>query len=107
MSDDAIVQFDVATPLGFSVRVTKAYWEMLVRVKHPAMAGREQQVQDALTAPDEVRRSRTDEAVFLFYKSDGEHRWVCAVCKRTNGDGFLITAYLTDAVKEGERIWPE
>lgn len=25
--------------------------------------------------------------------------------KRLNGDGFLITTYPTDAIKEGERIW--
>jgi hypothetical protein len=33
-------------------------------------------------------------------------RWVCAVAKRLNEDGFLITTYPTDAIKEGERIWP-
>jgi len=27
--------------------------------------------------------------------------WVVAVTKRLNGDGFLITAYQTDAIKEG------
>jgi hypothetical protein len=107
MSDDADVEFEVTTPLGFTVRVSRAYWEVLVRIKHPAMLGREQDVQDALTGPDEVRRSRTDDGVLLFYKSEGERRWVCAVCKRTNGDGFLITTYPTDAIKEGERIWPE
>ena len=28
-----------------------------------------------------------------------------AVAKRLNGEGFLITAYPTDAIKEGEQIW--
>jgi len=31
---------------------------------------------------------------------------VCAVIKElAETSGFLITAYLTDAIKEGDRIW--
>lgn len=99
--------FEVETPLGFRVRVGRAYWEFLTSVKHPAMAGREMEVQATLAEPDEIRRSRNDPDVLLFYKASGDQRWVCAVCKRLNGDGFLITAYPTDAIKEGDRIWPE
>jgi hypothetical protein len=38
MADDAIL-FVASTPLGFQVRVTGAYWEIIVTVKHPVMAG--------------------------------------------------------------------
>ena len=71
------------------------------------MAGRETEVVEALGAPDEDRGSRSDSDVYLFYKSSGARRWVCAVA-RNEGDltGFLITAYPTDAIKEGDRIWP-
>jgi hypothetical protein len=31
--------FEVATPLGFSVRVSRAHWEAIVTIKHPVMAG--------------------------------------------------------------------
>ena len=79
----------------------------ITTIKHPAMAGREALVQEPLASPDEVRISRSDEAVYLFYKAERDRRWVCAVAKRLNGEGFLITAYPTDAVKEGERIWPK
>ena len=30
--------FDVSTPLGFRVRVTRAYWELIVTVKPPVKA---------------------------------------------------------------------
>ena len=100
------ILWEVTTPLGFRVRVTHAYWEVIITLKHPVMAGREADVQAALTSPEEIRRSRSDPAVFLFYKRKGAIRWVCAVARRLNGDGFLITTYLTDVVKEGERIWP-
>ena len=100
--------FDVVSPLGFRVRVTKRYWSFIVSVKHPAMLGREDEVCAALTAPNEIRQSRFDSEVYLFYSAIAESRWVCAVAKRQSPqDGFLITAYPTDAIKEGDRIWPK
>jgi hypothetical protein len=99
--------FEVQTPLGFRVRVTRAYWELITTIKHPAMAGREKDVEATLVEPAEIRRSRSDPEVFLFYSVERARRWVCAVARRQNGDGFLITAYPTDAIKEGEKIWPK
>jgi hypothetical protein len=97
--------FEVATPLGFSVRVMRDYWELIVTIKHPVMRGREADVQNTLREPDEVRRSRNDPAIYLFYRIERPKRWICAVAKRLDGDGFLITTFPTDAIKEGEQIW--
>ena len=36
--------FEIATPLGFIVRCTRAYWEFIVTQKHPALTGREQDI---------------------------------------------------------------
>ena len=97
----------MSTPLGFRVRVTRAYWEVIITIKHSVMAEREADVQVALASPDEIRQSKSDADVLLFYKRTGAHRWVCAVARRLNSDGFLITAYPTGVMKEGERIWPK
>lgn len=99
--------FDVATPLSFRVHVTNAYWQVIVGVKHPVMTGREADVEETLRNPVEIRVSRIDPAVHLFYRVEKPGRWICVVAKRTNGDGFLVTTYPTDAVKEGETIWPK
>jgi len=104
--DDLDIYFDALTPLGFRVRVTVSYWKLIVTVKHPVMAGRESEVQEALQNPDEIRASRNDPAVYLFYKAERAKRWVCAVAKRLDGEGFLITTFPTDAIKEGVRVWP-
>jgi hypothetical protein len=72
MSDDLL--FQVLTPLNFYVRVTRSYWEYIVTIKHPAMTGREQDVEIALQTPDEIRVSRSDPAVYLFYKSEKASR---------------------------------
>lgn len=60
--------FNVQTPLGFSVRTTRGYWDHITLMKHDPMYGREEDVVDILQAPDEVRRSRNDMNVFLFYR---------------------------------------
>ena len=69
------------------------------------MAGREDDVRDTLENPDEIRRSKSDENVYLFYKAEYEKRWICAVSKQTDDIGFLITTYPTDAIKEGAQVW--
>ena len=105
MTDTKDVLFEVMTPLGFRVRVTHGYWDLIVSVKHPVMAGREEDVRSALENPDEIRQSKSDEDVYLFYKAEREKRWICAVSRQTGDTGFLITTYPTDAIKEGVRIW--
>jgi hypothetical protein len=98
--------FEVVTPLGFRVRTTADYWERITRTKHPALRGRMDAVKETLHNPTEIRVSKSDASVYLFYRSDGQHRWVCAVARRLNGDGFLVTAYRTSNIKEGSRVWP-
>jgi hypothetical protein len=105
MSDSEVI-FTAQTPLGFQVRVTTERWKAITTQKHPAMTGCEQEVKSVLEAPEEIRRSRRDEHVLLFYRKRAKRRWVCAICKRSDLDAFLITAYPTDAIKEGDRIWP-
>ncbi len=98
--------FDVLTPLGFRVRVSRSYWKMIISVKHPVMAGHEDEVKNALQNPEQIRQSKTEPSVYLFYAKHGKERWVCVVSKRLNGEGFLITAYPTDTIKAGEKVWP-
>lgn len=98
------VLFRVTTPGGFSVTCTRSYWEFIAKYKHPVIAGCENQVRETLTDPDEIRCSRKDSQVFLFYRGS-KPRWLCAVARRNNGEGFLITAYPTDAIKAGVQIW--
>ncbi|PIU32566.1 MAG: hypothetical protein COT06_02035 [Syntrophobacteraceae bacterium CG07_land_8_20_14_0_80_61_8] len=101
------ILFEVSTPLGFRVRVPRSYWELITTIKHPVMAGQEVMVQDTLKAPAQIRLSRSDRSVYLFYRQERVERWICAVVKRLNGEGFLITTYPTEAIKEGDRVWPK
>lgn len=67
------------------------------------MEGKEKEVIAALSAPEEIRRSKTDKNVYLYYqKSD---KLYCVVARHLNERGFIITCYPTDKIKEGELIW--
>lgn len=99
------VYFEVRTPLGVKIRTTKAYWKRIVTLKHPSIAKYETQVKDALKNPVEIRRSKQDPKVHLYYGNIGD-LYVCAVADHLNNiNGYVITAYLTDRIKEGEKIY--
>jgi hypothetical protein len=97
--------FEVETPLGVVVRTTPAYWARIVTFKHPVMRGREELVKRALQEPTEVRRSNSDSTVHLYYVPDPPYI-VCVVVKSNEQIGFVVTAYRTDKIKEGEPLWP-
>jgi hypothetical protein len=91
---DKYVPFGSPPHWNSSVRVTRARRELITTIKHPVvMAGRESSVGRALESLDEVRQSRTDPQVLLFYRAEETRRWVCAVAKHARDQAFLITAY--------------
>jgi len=105
MNEAKVSLFRIPTALGFVVRSTAGYWRVISTIKHPAMAGKLDGVKSTLREPDLIRQSKNDSQVFLFYRKAGRDRWLCAVVKRLNSDGFLVTAYPTENIKEGMQIW--
>lgn len=93
---------------GHEVRLTD---ERLVHILDRAeMRDMREEIIRTLQAPAEVRISRSDSAVRLFYEFYSRttigDKWLCVVVKYFADDAFVITAYLTDKLKAGERIWP-
>jgi len=93
---------------GNKVRLTD---ERLAHIlDHPEMQGMEKEIERVLHEPQLVRRSRSDEAVRLFYGFYAQTlvggKWLCVVVKYIMNDAFVITAYLTDKPKAGEDLWP-
>jgi len=86
------------------VRTGTAYWEYLVSVRHPVLRGRVADIIRTLAEPEQVRKSRKDPSVYLFYRSE-PGRWLCAVARRLGALGFLVTAYPTDSIKVGGTVW--
>jgi hypothetical protein len=89
-----------------SIKILLLQRDIIVRVKHPAVRGKERSIREALKNPDKIRKSKTDNKVYLFYKKQKKYH-LCVVVRHLNGDGFIITIYITNKIKEGEQIWPK
>jgi len=68
------------------------------------MRGEEKEIKEVLCGATEVRRSKSDSDVYLYYREKDDH-FTCVVVRHLDNEGFLITAYFTEAVKEGGLIW--
>lgn len=99
------VYFQIKTPLGVTVRTTKEYWKRIIETKHPSIKKFEKEAKEALKEPDQIRKSRQDPKVHLYYKNIGRLS-ICIVAEhKDRRRGYIITAYLTDRIKEGEEIY--
>lgn len=78
-------------------------------LQHPEMSGFEDAIVATLKFPTEVRLSRSDETVRLYYAfyphTAVGSKWLCVVVKYLAEDAFIVTAYLTDKLKAGETLW--
>ena len=72
--------------------------------KHDALAGLADAVADTLQHPRYIRLSKEDERVFLYYAPRGTCV-LCVVCRHLSGEGFIITAYLSDRIKKGVMVY--
>ena len=62
-----MIRFEILTPLGFTVRTSNNYWQRLIK-KHPDIEELETLIIQTLQNPDEVRCSKSDIEVVLFYQ---------------------------------------
>ena len=97
------IYFEVTSKLDKRVYVTRTRWSLIIKTKHLEIEGKEEEVKETLKEPDEIRQSVSDDSVYLYYKNYGK-LMVSVVVKHKNGDGFIITAYFTDRIKEGKQF---
>ncbi len=79
-------------------------------LRHPEMVALDDDIANALAAPDSVVESASDSATQLYYRYVASTpvgpKYLCVVVKALANDSFVITAYLTDKVKKGRLLWP-
>ena len=98
------IYFEVKSKLDKRVYVTKTRWSLIIKTKHLEIKGKEKEVKETLSNSDEIRQSKRDDSVYLYYKPYGKLS-LSVVVKHKNGEGFIITAYYTDRIKEGNQIY--
>jgi len=100
------IVFRVTTPLGYTVALTRNRWREIVRFKHPAIMNYQQEAKQCLSRPDLIRASVKDPDMHLYYLSLETGQHVCVVVARGDLDErFVVTAYLTSRIKQGNELW--
>ncbi len=80
-----------------------------IRSTHPEMKNQTEKIRQTLQEPETVVKSRADSEIELVYrnyeKTPVTEKYLCVVVKTGTGDEFIVTAYFTDSIKEGEVVW--
>ncbi len=90
--------FETPDVLGNRITLTSERWNHALKHELPGMDSLRQCLQD----PDEIRRSRKDADVRLYYRSRNG-MYICVVVH--SAENFIITAYQTGSMKRGETLW--
>ena len=77
------VRFEVKSCLRKEIRTTEEYWKLISEIKHPLVKRYEAEVKETIKNPDEVRRSKKDSSVFLYYKKYG-NLFICVLVRHLN-----------------------
>lgn len=90
------------------LRLTDERWQHVL--SHPEHDdGTRSRIEATVADPDRIVRSRTDPTVELFYRwydrTPVTSKHLCVVAKVETETPFIITAYFTDAIKQGEELW--
>ncbi|MFH1190780.1 MAG: DUF4258 domain-containing protein [Candidatus Omnitrophota bacterium] len=102
---EKIEVYESTCVLGKKIRTTKRYFEFITQFKHPELKGKLKEVLKTITEADEVRRNPQHPEIHFYYRKFNRH-WICVVARHLNGEGFIVTAYLTSRFKKkGEKIW--
>ena len=97
MSEDV---FEINDKSGRKIRLTKKQWRHLAK-KHPYMEKYLDEIKETLQLSDKIINRVFNKG--YYYKSykylKSPNRFVLVVVKYLNGNGFIITSYLTEKIK--------
>ncbi len=93
---------------GISIRLTDERLQHITDA-HPSVLELPNAIVETLESPDTVRLSSRSDDTRLYYRwyteTKYDDKYVCVVVVMTDDDAWIITTYLTDAIKQGELLW--
>jgi hypothetical protein len=93
---------------GLAIRLTDERRAHIL--EHAEMAEMESAIEETLREPERVVRSMSDPDAHLYYRfyfrTVVGGKFLCVVVKLAENGPFVLTAYLTNRMKKGERLWP-
>jgi hypothetical protein len=97
--------FNVQAPLGYRAFLARDRWRQILRFKHPALAGREDEVRGCLESPSLIRESAKESDVPLYYAPSKLVRLCVVTAPASDDERFVVTAYFTKNTKPGKELW--
>lgn len=61
------IYFEVKSFLDKNISTTLSHWELISKLKHPEIEGKEAEVKQCLSNPIDIRKSSEDPDVYLYY----------------------------------------
>ena len=98
--------FIVESKIKKKISISKEHWKHISEIKHPEVSGLENEIKQTIISPIEIKRSNSDKNVYLYY-SKYKSNFLCVVIRYLNGNGFIITIYITSKIKKGEILWKQ
>ena len=96
----------VFSPFGVLVRLTDERWQHIVD-NHQELRDLRDHVLGVVEQPEKVVAGRAGE--LLAIQERGPGMWLVVVYRELDGDGFIITAFLTSraqALEKRQQLWP-
>lgn len=94
---------EIQDVLGNKIKLTEERWQHIIS-GHPVMKKKLSRIVGTLKAPDVIVKSRREENIWLYHKEFKKlPGFVVVIVHHIRG--FIITAYLSEKIKEGEIIW--
>jgi hypothetical protein len=92
---------------GRTVRLTEERAAHIL--EHREMEGQLDKLEEVLQEPNVIVRSQQDLNVHLYQKhyaaTPVTEKYLLVAVKVEENDAFILTAFFTDTIKRGERVW--
>jgi len=102
-----MIVFEIVDVFGRKIRLTKPIlWHITKRTE---LKNQVEKLKETIVNPEHIRRSVKDTKVLIYYKhyyrTPVTEKYLAVILKTLNNEGFIISSYFTDRIKEGVEIW--
>ena len=93
--------FEVNDKTGRMIYLTQERWKHILR-EHPSLGNCLEFIKQTLIKPLTIKQSTSDSYVYLYYqhRNTFPKRYLLVVVKYLNGEGFIITSFYTNKIKD-------
>jgi hypothetical protein len=90
--------FEVRDASRRRIRMTEKQFSHIIN-EHPEMMNKLEHIKDVLLWPDKIIKSPRDETARYYFRHEKNRKvFLIVVVKYLNGDGFVITAFISTKV---------